>query len=352
MKWLTQKQSTGDNGTNINVGRDANFGLNYRDVKEVARDTAMEVFRENFTTLSRDALLVAVARAEELTENFLKELRDNQPEGFKNLEDPGVQSAIFDAQAAYAKTGDAKLGDILVGILVDRSTAAVRDVTQLSLESALRTVQSLSGAQISLLTCNFIVKHVAFPGLKDVADVANQFARAIEPFEEGIKQLISLEPDYLVGVGCLIAAAGSITPQHYLGMNYPGLFSEGFTLDRHPEARSLIGTPLAKQRAEMPDRYFVQAASIKDLNDLAAREGLEGLLTNARSTLTKTVQPDSEILRQVLIARPKLAPFFERWRKLGMSSYLNTPVALVIAHANARRIIGEEFNAPVKQWFG
>ncbi|MFI6617557.1 LPO_1073/Vpar_1526 family protein [Streptomyces sp. NPDC050528] len=350
MKWRTQKQTSGDNSKNLNVGRDAYFGLSYQDVKVVAKDAAMEVFRDSFTKLTHDALSVAVNRAEELTENFLSELRDRQPEGFKNLGDPGVQSAIFDAQATYAKTGDAKLADMLVGILVDRVVSDTRDVTQLSLETALRAAQSISGVQVSLLTCNFLVQRVAFADVETVEDASRKLIEALEPFQEDLLKASPLDPDYLVGVGCLISASGSLPPEHFLGMNYPGLFSEGFTLQDFPDGRELIETTLVRPHAEKIGRYNLRVVSKADLEILIQREHLEHLSQIADRILTTTIQQDRLILRKVLQVEPSLAPFFDTWGKLGMSSYLNTPTAIVIAHANTRRIAGENFKTPLSHW--
>ncbi|MEV5959630.1 LPO_1073/Vpar_1526 family protein [Streptomyces sp. NPDC051987] len=346
---MRQTQRSGDNSINYQA-EVIHTGISYRDARGIAKDAAMEVFRENFTKLSREALAIAVARADRFTENFLSELNERCPEGFGNLGDPGVQSAIFDAQSAYAKTGDEKLGDTLVGILIDRTVSDVRDLTQLSLETAIGVAKSLSSPQIALLSCNFTVKHVAFPDVQTVEDAADNLRRALEPFREDLSRVGIVDPDYLVGVGCLILGVGSIAPERYLGMNYPGLFSEGFSPQQIPDGQKLVDSPLVMPCSGELNRYKLRAASVRDLDRLIEADHLESLREIAYAALTVNVKSDRAILMEVLRVCPSLAPFFELWKKLGMNSYLNTPTAVAIAHANTRRIAGPAFSSPLSQW--
>ncbi|CUW30941.1 LPO_1073/Vpar_1526 family protein [Streptomyces reticuli] len=351
MKWETQKQTYGSNSVNLQVGGDAYLGLSYRDVRDVAKETAMEIFRESFAALSREAYAIATSRAEEFTDNLLNELRDKPPSIFTKLQDPGVQAAVFDAQAGYAKTGMAELGELLVGILVERISRDTRDVAQLSLEAALRVAQNLATPHLSLLTCNFFLKHVAFADVRTDSDIATNLKVALEPYIDDVYSLGQPDLDYLVSVGCLILGSGSMSPGRYMGLNYPGIFSEGFTLDDFPPGRSLVETPLVERRpGNTTERYRVCAITTAELDSMIEGYGLEELRDSAQTALRMRLPSDERILDQVLANDPSLRPFFLRWRAMNMSSYLNTSVAVAIGHANARRVTAGQFNVPVDQW--
>ena len=127
-----QSQEVSEGATAVQAGGNVvitQVGLSYSDV----RDVALDVFRSNFYQLAAPAMETAKARAQEITDDFLKKLQQEYPDGFKKGQDPDFQHALFTVQKDYARTGDKDLGDLLVDLLVDRSKQDQRDILQIVL---------------------------------------------------------------------------------------------------------------------------------------------------------------------------------------------------------------------------
>ena len=106
-----QNQEVGDGATAVQAGGNltiTHIGLSYPEVRQVALD----VFRSNFYHLAGAAVETARARAEEITEEFLRKLEREHPDGFKKSQDPDFQHALFTVQREYARNGDKDLGDL------------------------------------------------------------------------------------------------------------------------------------------------------------------------------------------------------------------------------------------------
>lgn len=114
----------GGGDVNIEV---TNVGLNYLEVREVAKDVALNVFRENFPKLQGEAMLLASARGEAITEDFFSKLQIENPDGINQANSPDFQDALFTVQKEYAKAGDEELGQLLVDLLVDRTKELTRN---------------------------------------------------------------------------------------------------------------------------------------------------------------------------------------------------------------------------------
>lgn len=119
-----QNQNSGDNSTNIQAGTIIMQGVSATE----ARQIALDVYHANFLTLAGEAKDTACKRAEEITEDFLKKLQHENPNGIQKSKDPDFQYSLYTVQKEYAKSGDKDLGDLLVDLLVDRSKQDKRDI--------------------------------------------------------------------------------------------------------------------------------------------------------------------------------------------------------------------------------
>lgn len=345
MRWNTKRQAAGDNNVNIQADGNINFGLGYGDVKEIAEHTAMEVFQRNFHELSQEAHAVAQDRASEFTRNFLESLQRRAPKAFGRLQDPGAQSAIYSAQSGYAKTGDADLGEVLIELLISRTSHDRRDTAQLAAGFALGVAENLSAPHFSLLTCTFTLKQLAYGDVKSIPQLATHIARTVQPFLGELTEADPVDMDYLTGLGCTIATAGSLSPGTYAGMNYPGLFTRGFSKEEFSNAERLIGTPLARPFGPDSNRYKINAITKQDLLTLIDSTHLHDIGELALSTLTNTVLQGHEIERMLAFHQSGLEAVFRRCAQLGMNGYINTAVGTAIAHANMRRVF-PDFDLP------
>lgn len=346
MKWSTGQQKSRDNSTNIRAGRDISIGLGYRDVKEISRDTAMEVFSRNFQSLSREAHAVAQKRADEFTLNLVESLQQRAPRVLESFQEPGTQSALFSAQSGYAKTGDADLGEVLIELLISRAGCRQRNTSQLASNFAVGIAEHLSSHHFAILTCNFALKQLAYGEIRSIGTLARNIEASIGPFFQDLGSADPADLDYLAGLGCTIATAGSLSPGKYVGMNYPGLFTRGFSSKEIMHSERLIGTRLVRPFGPDPDRYQIDAVTSEDLLKLIDSLLLREISDLALSALRNTVLGEHEIERMITESAPGLAPMFRRIKELEMNGYINTAIGTAIAHANMRRVI-PEFNVPL-----
>ncbi|WP_150112878.1 LPO_1073/Vpar_1526 family protein [Streptomyces violaceusniger] len=319
---------------------DINFGIGYSDAKEIAKDAAMEVFEKNFELLAQDAHELARIRAEELTNVFLEAVQEKSLPVLAAMRDPGVQSSLLTAQSGYAKTGDPDLGDVLVELLVDRiHLNDRRNTAQLALKKSLEVAENLSKELFALLSFNMMVKEVSFGELSSVEEVADSLARAIHPFASDLTAVHPSDLDYLAGLGCLIHAAGTLPPGQSMGMNYPGLFSRGFTEKELMHADHLISSPLVRLINSNEGRYQIDAGTKMGLQALIDTHEAQDLADAALHALTTTRLQDHEIEEMLISSSPELEEPIRRGKELGLAGYLNTAIGTAIGHANARRTI-------------
>lgn len=128
-------------------------GVSYADVKSIASD----VYKENMLSLSKEATICAVERAEHLTENFLAKLVARDPASMVSMQDPGMQMALFSAQREYARSGDSALEELLVDILVERSSHRAHSIGKIVLDESLTVVPKLTAEHLDAITINCIL---------------------------------------------------------------------------------------------------------------------------------------------------------------------------------------------------
>lgn len=160
---------------------------------------AQYVFDSNFYRLADEAQKEAKRRADEILIEYLQCLSAESPEHIVSAHDPDMQYVLFEAQKAYARSGDKNLRDILVDLLIGRSKQPKRSTLQLTLNEAIETVSKLSGEHFNTLA---ILLMVRFYWL-DIGDMGS-FGKYIH--------------NRIVPIALLL----STNPMHYLYLSYTG----------------------------------------------------------------------------------------------------------------------------------
>ncbi|HEK0622978.1 TPA: LPO_1073/Vpar_1526 family protein [Proteus mirabilis] len=146
-------QHVGDNSSAIQVSGNATIGNSTTEVIEICKLVVME----KFSTLRKDAMNVAMQRAQEFAVNITERLSselDSKIE--KKLKDPDLQFAISEATAIVAKKGDKTKSELLQEIIVSKINNENED-TDLLLDHALEITKRLTSSEIKLLA--FIYYH-------------------------------------------------------------------------------------------------------------------------------------------------------------------------------------------------
>ncbi len=345
MKW-TQSIRSAKNGTNLQAARDINFGLSYGETKEVARDTAMAVFRDNFATLSQQAHRIACARAEELFCNLLTVIAEDVP--VENFEDPGLQSAILEAQSGYARSGDEDSANALVALLADRVSLVDRSLTQLALDQALKIVPSLTRAHFSALAVSFLSREVTPEG-NTIPEIAQNCARLLGPHNDGLHSAGYADVDYLVGLGCL-SIEPAINPYgHYLALRRPGIFTHGFKPDNKEKAK-LLKTGLVVPHPEKPEYFVFASATANELRDEIRDREVDFYVGNiATELLHKSALSGPEVNELLIRHEPSLEAILRGLPRYGLNRYKCTLAGVAIGNAAACLAIESGYKVPLSE---
>ncbi|MBI1185008.1 hypothetical protein GC194_12100 [bacterium] len=333
------KQEGGENSTNLQ-GKSIviNQGISYLDAKNIALD----VFKSNFLELSAKAADTARHRAEELVDNFLKEVKDRNPKAVGTMEDPGMQHSLFTAQKEYARTGDKDLSDMLVNILVDRASQKERNLKQIVLDESLNVVPKLTASQMDTLTIVFIIKYSRNSDVKDLISFKSYLALYIKPFTSILSKEDSLY-QHLEFTGCGSISSSSVKIQNVFSKTYKGLFCRGFPLEqfeisvtKSEKFKALI-TPCLND----PSRYQLAALDDEVLDKKSKRMGLTTEEINELKPFLNNYQfSGKELIERINQHGDFMSTLFDVWDNSSLKNMTLTSVGIAIATANLRRKTG------------
>jgi hypothetical protein len=341
-----QSQKGGENSTNIQAGELTVIqGMTYLDVRQVALD----VFKSNFYELAGKAINIASERAEQVTEDFLRKLQIENPDGFAKAQDPDFQCALYTVQKEYAKTGDEDLGGLLVDLLVDRSKQDQRDILQIVLNESLSVAPKLTHDQLACLAVTFLFKYTINHRVDSHVKLGDYFDKMLKPFLENLSKKQSCY-QHLEFSGCGSTSIASNPLENILGINYQGLFLKGFDKNEIEKKELSIGRDSRLFIPCLNDDQKIQVG-------LNSKEMLEKVMDKAgipNEDKPKIIQlfnlgkmNDQEIKDKCIEIRPYMENVFDTWSDSQMQNLTLTSVGIAIGHANIKRLVGEFSNLSI-----
>lgn len=343
-----QNQSAGEGALAVQAGGNALViqGISY----ESARQIALDVYQANFPVLVMEAAGLARARAEELTDKFLKQLHLQNPDALSQATTPSFQNALLKAQREHACAGDSELADLLVDLLVDRTKEQPRSLLQIVIDLALETAPKLTEPQLAVLGAVFLLG----------------YAKSLSPTWEGVVKWLKdhLEPvlseavvttstlSHLQFTGCAnVSQFQAAEIASGLLDTYSYFFQTGVTSEQLAE-KALPPSALQFIQA-MPGRpglvqvNILSPATIGEIVkagelDAESAEKLKQLLTTYRKSAP-------EFREQVVAELPFMQRAFDFWQVDQAGQIVPTSVGLAIGHAYVKKTIKNEF-APLNIW--
>lgn len=343
-----QKQQGGNSSTNLQ-GQSIviHQGITYSDAKEIALD----VYKANFLQLSQDAAEIARVRAEELTDDFLKKLKQENESAISELNQPGMQAALFEAQKQYAKTGDKNLEGLLVDILVERASVSERNIHQIVLDESLAVASKLTTEQMDALTVNFLLSKTTNNSLVSLNAISLYFDTEIIPFLTELTETSSCYEhlDY-VGCGSLIHVGNIHSIEQLFRLQYPGLFSKGFDESQFENEIGSVSdyAKLLMQCFHEPSKLQINAINVEVLKNNLEHNFIPHEIINKFSSLfDSSVMSNQEIKEYILKVKPETQKLFDLWEKSAISKFVLTIVGIAIAQANYRRRTGRKLELSI-----
>ncbi|MEQ8476495.1 LPO_1073/Vpar_1526 family protein [Fulvivirga sp.] len=333
------RQEGGEKSTNLQ-GQSIviNQGISYKDAKEIATD----VFKSNYLELSSKAAATARERAEELIDDFLKEVKGRNPEAIKTMEDPGMQHAIFLAQKDYARIGDKNLSDMLVDILVDRASQTERNLIQIVLDESLNIVPKLTNSQLDTLTVAFILKYSRNHNVNNLNTFKKYLISHLKPFTSSLSKENSLY-QHLEFTGCVSVSIGSSNIENILSQTYKGIFCKGFTEEEFDmqEGNFEKFKPLLVPCLQDKTKYQLNAIDDDTLDQKAKQLKLTDFDIITLKPFLNSHQMNGKELKDIIIDQGKfMNTLFDVWDNSSLKSITLTSVGIAIAQANLRRKTG------------
>lgn len=343
-----QSQTASEGSTAIQAGGNVTVnkvGLSYSEV----RDVALDVFRANFYELAGAAKETARARAEEITEDFLKKLVEENPTGLGKSEDPDFQHALFTVQKEYARCGDKELGDLLVDLLVDRSKQDQRNILQIVLNESLITAPKLTEKHLASLAVIFLFKYTQHNGIGNHELLGQHLDRHVLPFSSKLANNDS-SYQHLEFSGCGSIGMGQVSLERIFGTTYQGLFFKGFDEAELHSREIKVGRD---QRFFVPCLNEPTKLQVGALNKEQLENGLKAASISADDQQKIVAlfdlgkMSDEEIKQKTISIRPYMSDVYSAWAASSMKSFTLTSVGMAIGHANIKRLVGEFANLSI-----
>ncbi|KZZ86238.1 LPO_1073/Vpar_1526 family protein [Bacillus sp. SJS] len=329
-----QKQQSGDNSVNVQ-GKSVtiNNGLSYSDVKEIVLDT----FHANFLQLSNDAANLAKQRAEELTNDYLKMLKEKDESALDAMNDPDMQYTFYTAQREYARSGNKDLSEMLVDILFERSRIKEKPLMQIVLNECVEIAPKLTSSQLDILSLVFIFKYTQNYSVNNFETLKLYIESRVLPFTSKLKKEIS-HYQHLEYAGCGSISIGERSLPDILLITYAGLFCKGFN-------ENILQERFPK---EIPYHVFKPCLhndnllQINAMNEEALKnnytDGFDEETTIKLQNMFTEFQMTAEEVKAFMIGlTPDIKSLFEYWEDSSMKNMTLTSVGIALAHANIRR---------------
>lgn len=333
-------QKGGDQSTNIQAGEVHIVGISYGEAHQIALD----VFKTNFLSLSDRAAEIALALVEEITEKFLRKLKQQNEKGIAHAEEPDFQYALFTVQKEYARTGDKELGDLLVDLLVDRTKHENRSIIEIVLNESLSVAPKLTIDQLATLSIIFIFNYTKNHSLNNLIALSEFLDRYIEPFSRLISKNVSCYR-HLEYTGCGSISIAKINLIKILLNNYRALFIRGFPLEEVLEKMKInvpITSPMFIRCLHDQEKYQINSLDNDELRkkaiDLNIHEDDINKLIKLNNSFLMSEGKAKEYLEQT---HPYMSIVFDVWENSYMKNFTLTSVGISIGHANVKRLVGE-----------
>ena len=331
-----QKQTSGENSTSYQAGRDINnYGMTYTEAKEIITT----LFKENFLKLSEEAYEVVIERASVFVENFLKELLSRNEEGIAQAKNPSFQSIFYNAQKFYACSGDEEMRDLLINMLVERTKHENRDFEQIVLDEAIITIPKLTDQQIATLSVSFLLVKSRFLGVKNIDAFIETIEKHFKPF---INKLTKNPNCYLhlAYASCGDLAEGKYNIYRLMINSYKGLFSNGFSTKELEEiavdieqVREIVGEC-------MNDSEKIQLAQINDevTKEIATKNDISLEIVNKLIKLNNQYLMKAREMKIFLESKSEhMKNLNDIWDNSDLCHFRLTSVGMAIAHANIKK---------------
>jgi hypothetical protein len=334
----TQQQEAGDNSANYQAQTINQYGLSYRDTKEIAEDVVKVKFIE-FQNIANQA---AKERDEYITNSVLEKLQNSNPHLLEAFKEPSMQSALYSAQKGFVISGEKEVGDLLVDILVDRANQQERDLKQIVLDESLEVVPKLTLNQLDTLTLIFLLKYSSNKNINSLESFKSYLEVWLKPFTVNLSKESSCY-QHLEYCNCGSISAASIRIEEIFMQTHKGLFCTGSTKEEfeHSYGDLLNFGDMLIPGLHKTNHLIVRAMNDEFLRTEASNQNLteENIVKLKQFYDNTPMQPD-EVKSYLETQGEFMKTLIASWNESKMKNMTLTTVGISIAQANFRKKTG------------
>lgn len=308
------------------------------------RKIAQSVFKENFYNLKEIARETAYNRSNEFIEDVIKALSDN-PINFNTFSEPSMQVDLFEAQKAYAKSGERYLKILLLNFINNITKAVPKSLMRKILEESIKIVPKLTIQQCDMLSLIFLMLYSPNYNLSTWKDFEAMLNDCISPFIESLSDNI-INYRHLEYTGCVFSKSGHYTAEELFQFYYPGMFSSGFTIEKFKEKVDM--NVLKYKNDEIlikcfhnANLYQINAIYKDDISKKGQKKNYNNTVIFELSRIQKEHSMNDNMVRDsILRINKNLIKLFSIWNNSYISHLELTSIGVSIAISNIERKLG------------
>lgn len=319
--------------------------LSVSDVKEIAQT----VYSENFYKLESIAKDKANKRKDEFL-NLITNRISTLPSIYLNkFSEPYLQSSLFEAIKAYAKTGDKILKELLVSIIFSLVKEKTRTLKSIVFEESIFIAPKLTEYQFDILSLIFLILYSPNKNIKNWKNFEFYLRKYIVPFIKSVT-LNSTCYRHFEYVGCAFIRESYKSIEDVLYFYYPGLFSAGFKKERFQDSvdknfKKYIEDDLIIPCYHNGSLFQINAVDNKDIIRKCKYLDLDdSIIFKIKKIQKEHLMNNKNIQKSVSKIDENFSNLFSLWDKSFIKYLELTSVGVAIGIANIERKIGESLD--------
>lgn len=340
------RQKSGNNSENLQVNGDVIIGINATE----ARQIAIDVFKANYYEFSEKAAKKALERAEEITDKFISKFYDEIPDQVKKLDEPSIQSSIYNTQKEYAKSGDSILEEQLLELLIERINSKENSLKKIVLDEALLILPKLTKHQIDFLTLIVSTLNMNQSDI-DSVDSFEKYVREkiVNFYNIDIKSYSFYRHLLFTGCCSVLGEGSSYKPLEQIFKDrYKAIFSKGFSKEDYEKEFDEYERDLLNPFV-MPCLHNPNLNQFNPLNDAVfdyeiEQQVLKKVGEKAKQFQDKFLFNDNELITYLISINPIMTNILEDWKSKDFKTTNVTSVGIAIALMNYNNKTGENID--------
>lgn len=344
MNDVAVEQSGGKNSTNIqNNDMSTNSltviqqGMTYSDTKQMLLDLMSEEEKK----YKGIAFQIIDEKLKVFSNEFLDQLYAREgDQGLSKLSMPSIQYSVFNAQKGNWLDESGELKSTYVDMLLSRMETTEKNILQISMDEAIKTVECLTNEQMDTLTMFFLILY----RIKPISDL-NELKEHIDMICSFYHNDLDIE-NTCVSLKMYKCCLSLEEVKHYKPIEevyknvFSGLFFKGFDID---ELTNISGNDISFYKKIIardlrnPQKYQLGVMDVSTLKSQIIGTNMEKEEVELTQLFNNHIMTVNEVRNELININPNIENLLNLWQDSDLKYMQLTPVGKIIAIANYNR---------------